>query len=121
VNVWGRSGGSPIPITHFTRYQTLFLSNFWTLLPPFRNNEKLEAQGFWLLGTTACRVNQLDFLQHMIPTAVGDLALGCGRLSPSDGERAGKAKCISGIVRFHDVIGISSLSGFRFHPSSLRR
>jgi len=69
-------------ITCFICYQTLLLSTFWTLLPHFRNNEKPEAQGFRLLGTTAYRVNQLDFLQHLIPTAAGDRALGCRPLSP---------------------------------------
>ena len=60
----------------------LVFVRFLDTIIPFRNNEKLEAKGFWLLATTACRVYQLDFLQRLMPATAGDRALGCRRCSP---------------------------------------
>jgi hypothetical protein len=97
----------PSAASRFIRYQTLSVSTFWTLLPHFRNNEKPGALGFWLLGTTACRVNQLDSLQHLIPIGAGDCAPGRHRFSPIRWKGL-RGTCISGVVRFHDVIGIIS-------------
>jgi len=94
------------------------LSSFRTPLPLFRNNEKPEAKGLWLQGTTACRVNQLDFLQHLIPTGAGDRALGCRCLSPIRWGKSWGGTRISAIVRFQNVIGIRQQLQRRSSPDS---